>query len=97
MSQILHYLETVRPHQLLEQMVCTAFRGSADTLNLTNFGDMKQMTSKLEQLYLIIRSTLGVLQRKILLNFSCGPIVSIMTDIRMQATMFQIEKRRSKI
>ncbi|KAL0673270.1 hypothetical protein Bca4012_001251 [Brassica carinata] len=62
-EKILHYLETVRPHQLLEQMVCTAFRGSADTLNLTNFGDMKQMTSKLEQLYLIIRSTLGVLQR----------------------------------
>uniref|UniRef100_M4CRC2 Uncharacterized protein n=1 Tax=Brassica campestris TaxID=3711 RepID=M4CRC2_BRACM len=62
-EKILHYLETVRPHQLLEQMVCTAFRGSADTLNQTNFGDMRQMTSKLEQLYLIIRSTLGVLQR----------------------------------
>ncbi|CAN8301333.1 unnamed protein product [Cochlearia groenlandica] len=62
-EKILHYLETVRPHQLLEQMVCTAFRGSADTLNQTNFGDMKQMTSKLEQLYLIVKSTLGALQR----------------------------------
>ncbi|KAG5376267.1 hypothetical protein IGI04_040863 [Brassica rapa subsp. trilocularis] len=62
-EKILHYLETVRPHQLLEQMVCTAFRGAADTLNQTNFGDMRQMTSKLEQLYLIIKSTLGVLQR----------------------------------
>ncbi|XP_024011713.1 rab3 GTPase-activating protein catalytic subunit isoform X2 [Eutrema salsugineum] len=62
-EKILHYLETVRPHQLLEQMVCTAFRGSADTLNQTNFGDMKQMTSKLEQLYLITKSTLGALQR----------------------------------
>ncbi|VVB16464.1 unnamed protein product [Arabis nemorensis] len=62
-EKILHYLETVRPHQLLEQMVCTAFRGSADTLNQTNFGDMKQMTSKLEQLYLIIKSNLGALQR----------------------------------
>ncbi|CAH2069523.1 unnamed protein product [Thlaspi arvense] len=62
-EKILHYLETVRPHQLLEQMVCTAFRGSADTLNQTNFGDMRQMTSKLEQLYLLIKSTLGALQR----------------------------------
>ncbi|VVB16420.1 unnamed protein product [Arabis nemorensis] len=61
-EKILHYLETVWPHQLLEQMVCTAFIGSADTLNQTNFGDMKQMTSKLEQLYLIIKSTLGALQ-----------------------------------
>ncbi|XP_010483449.1 PREDICTED: rab3 GTPase-activating protein catalytic subunit-like [Camelina sativa] len=62
-EKIVHYLETVRPDQLLEQMVCTAFRGSADTLNLTNFGNMRQMTSKLEQLYLIIKSTLGALQR----------------------------------
>ncbi|KAJ0261459.1 Rab3 GTPase-activating protein catalytic subunit [Hirschfeldia incana] len=62
-EKILHYLETVRPYQLLEQMVCTAFRGSADTLNQTNLGNMRQMPSKLEQLYLIIRSTLGVLQR----------------------------------
>ncbi|CAA7032325.1 unnamed protein product [Microthlaspi erraticum] len=62
-EKILHYLETVRPHQLLEQMACTAFRGSADTLNQTNYGNMKQMTSKLEQLYFIIKSTLGGLQR----------------------------------
>ncbi|XP_023644136.1 rab3 GTPase-activating protein catalytic subunit isoform X2 [Capsella rubella] len=62
-EKIVHYLETVRPNQLLEQMVCTAFRGSADTLNQTNFGNMKQMTSKLEQLYLIMKSTLGALQR----------------------------------
>ncbi|GMP56282.1 hypothetical protein CsSME_00020831 [Camellia sinensis var. sinensis] len=31
--KVLHYLETLRPHLLLEQMVCTAFRASADTLN----------------------------------------------------------------
>ncbi|KAL7610870.1 hypothetical protein Lser_V15G11920 [Lactuca serriola] len=30
-------LETVRPHQLLEQMVCTAFRAAAGTLNQTRF------------------------------------------------------------
>uniref|UniRef100_A0A1J3DV19 Rab3 GTPase-activating protein catalytic subunit n=1 Tax=Noccaea caerulescens TaxID=107243 RepID=A0A1J3DV19_NOCCA len=62
-EKILHYLETVRPYQLLEQMACTAFRGSADTLNQTNYGNMKQMTSKLEQLYVIVKSTLGALQR----------------------------------
>jgi Rab3 GTPase-activating protein catalytic subunit len=44
-------------------MVCTAFRGSADTLNQTNVGNMRQMTSKLEQLYLIMKFTLGALQR----------------------------------
>ncbi|CAE6247726.1 unnamed protein product [Arabidopsis arenosa] len=67
-EKIVHYLETVRPHQLLEQMVCTAFRGSADTLNQTNFGNMRQMTSKLEQLYLIIKFTMGALQRNNLLD-----------------------------
>ncbi|XP_010520193.1 PREDICTED: rab3 GTPase-activating protein catalytic subunit isoform X2 [Tarenaya hassleriana] len=67
-EKILHYLETVRPHQLLEQMVCSAFRASADTLNQTNYGDMKQMTAKLEQLYFTMKSTLGMLQRNNLLD-----------------------------
>ncbi|XVF05790.1 hypothetical protein REPUB_Repub05bG0202900 [Reevesia pubescens] len=57
-EKILHYLETVRPHQLLEQMVCTAFRASADALNQTNFGSLKQMTTKIDQLYLTMASTL---------------------------------------
>ncbi|XP_018473723.2 uncharacterized protein LOC108844938 isoform X2 [Raphanus sativus] len=87
-EKILHYLETVRPHQLLEQMVCTAFRGSADTLNLTNFGDMKQMTSKLEQLYLIIKSTLGVLQRN-----NVPDIEQTVKDLRRLCVVFEhVEK-----
>ncbi|XVF20360.1 hypothetical protein REPUB_Repub11eG0191400 [Reevesia pubescens] len=57
-EKILHYLETVRPHQLLEQMVCTAFRASADTLNQTKFGILKQMTTRMDQLYLTMASTL---------------------------------------
>ncbi|XP_021604307.1 rab3 GTPase-activating protein catalytic subunit isoform X2 [Manihot esculenta] len=61
-EKILHYLETLRPHQLLEQMVCTAFRASADTLNQTNFGGLKQMTVKIEQLYLTMGSVLKHLQ-----------------------------------
>ncbi|KAG2333340.1 hypothetical protein Bca52824_004520 [Brassica carinata] len=87
-EKILHYLETVRPHQLLEQMVCTAFRGSADTLNQTNFGDMRQMTSKLEQLYLIIKSTLGVLQRN-----NVPDITETVKDLRRLCVVFEhVEK-----
>ncbi|CAO2824834.1 unnamed protein product [Amaranthus hypochondriacus] len=61
-EKILHYLETVRPHQLLEQMVCTAFRASADTLNQASFGDLSQMRSKLDQLYQTMACTLRPLQ-----------------------------------
>nr|XP_010921006.1 rab3 GTPase-activating protein catalytic subunit isoform X1 [Elaeis guineensis] len=63
-EKVLHYLETLRPHQLLEQMVCTAFRASADTLNLTAYGDYKHMKTKLSQLYLTLASTLKPLQAK---------------------------------
>ncbi|KAI3994321.1 hypothetical protein MKX01_012578, partial [Papaver californicum] len=61
-EKILHYLETLRPDQLLEQMVCTAFRASADTLNQTSFGDLKQMMTKIGQLYLTITSSLKPLR-----------------------------------
>ncbi|XP_052185532.1 uncharacterized protein LOC127797071 isoform X2 [Diospyros lotus] len=61
-EKVLHYLETLRPHQLLEQMVCTAFRASADTLNQTAFGGLKQMATKMSQLYLTMASTLRPLQ-----------------------------------
>ncbi|XP_015579317.1 rab3 GTPase-activating protein catalytic subunit isoform X2 [Ricinus communis] len=61
-EKILHYLETLRPHQLLEQMVCTAFRASADTLNRTKFGGLKQMTVKIEQFYRTMISMLKRLQ-----------------------------------
>ncbi|XP_038722871.1 rab3 GTPase-activating protein catalytic subunit isoform X2 [Tripterygium wilfordii] len=61
-EKVLHYLETLRPHQLLEQMVCTAFRAAADTLSLTHFGGLKQMTTKLEQLYVTLASTLRPFQ-----------------------------------
>ncbi|KAM0044701.1 putative Rab3 GTPase-activating protein catalytic subunit [Helianthus debilis subsp. tardiflorus] len=61
-EKILHYLETVRPHQLLEQMVCTAFQAAADTLNQTNFGGLKNMTTKIDQLYPTMASALRPLQ-----------------------------------
>ncbi|KAL1128780.1 hypothetical protein V6Z11_A13G271400, partial [Gossypium hirsutum] len=65
-EKILHYLETVRPHQLLEQMVCTAFRASADTLHQTNFGSLKQITTKMDQLFHTMASTLRPLQANLL-------------------------------
>lgn len=61
-EKALHYLETLRPHLLLEQMVCTAFRAAADTLNQTTFGGLKQMTTKIGQLYLTMASALKPLQ-----------------------------------
>lgn len=61
-EKILHYLETLQPHQLLEQMVCAAFRATAETLNQTSFGDVDQMKSKLDQLCLTVASLLRPLQ-----------------------------------
>ncbi|KAH9662030.1 Rab3 GTPase-activating protein catalytic subunit [Citrus sinensis] len=61
-EKILHYLETLRPNDLLEQMVCTAFRASADTLNQTHFGALKQMAMKMDQLYITMSSVLKPLQ-----------------------------------
>ncbi|CAI9107041.1 OLC1v1006313C1 [Oldenlandia corymbosa var. corymbosa] len=63
-EKVLHYLETVRPHLLLEQMVCTAFKAAADTLNHTDFGGLKLMKSRMEQLYVTMASALKFLQRK---------------------------------
>lgn len=60
--QILHYLETLRPHQLLEQMVCTSFKAAADTLSQTNYGGLKLMKTKMEQLYSTMASVLKFLQ-----------------------------------
>ncbi|KAG6789625.1 hypothetical protein POTOM_005734 [Populus tomentosa] len=50
------------PFQEGEKMVCTAFRASADTLHQPNFGGLKLMTTKMEQLYHTIASTLKPLQ-----------------------------------
>ncbi|KAF3331799.1 rab3 GTPase-activating protein catalytic subunit isoform X2 [Carex littledalei] len=61
-EKIMHYLETLRPQQLLEQMVCTAFRACADILNQTSYGGFKLMKTKMDQLYLTLGSSLKSLQ-----------------------------------
>lgn len=61
-EKVLHYLETLQPHELLEQMVCTAFRAAADTLCQTSYGELKQMETKMQQLYPTMASALRPLQ-----------------------------------
>ncbi|KAJ3682855.1 hypothetical protein LUZ60_013082 [Juncus effusus] len=63
-EKIMHYLETLRPQQLLEQMVCTAFRSAADILNKTSFGGFKLLKTKIDQLYSTLASSLKSLQLK---------------------------------
>ncbi|KAI4994645.1 hypothetical protein ZWY2020_034286 [Hordeum vulgare] len=63
-EKVVHYLETLRPQQLLEQMVCTAFKSSADILNRTTYGGFKLMKTKMDQLYATMASTLKSLQGK---------------------------------
>ncbi|XP_022892669.1 rab3 GTPase-activating protein catalytic subunit [Olea europaea var. sylvestris] len=87
-EKVLHYLETLRPHQLLEQMVCTAFRAAADTLNQTSFGDLNQMTTKIGQLYLTMSSTLKYVQ-----SHSRSGDSDIIEDVRRLCVIFgHVEK-----
>ncbi|KAK9028970.1 hypothetical protein V6N11_026100 [Hibiscus sabdariffa] len=87
-EKILHHLETLRPRQLLQQMVCTAFRASADILNQTNFGSLKQMNMKMDQLYLTMASTLRSLQVNLSSNIS-----ETIEDVRRLCVVFEhVEK-----
>ncbi|XP_008235159.1 PREDICTED: rab3 GTPase-activating protein catalytic subunit isoform X2 [Prunus mume] len=87
-EKILHYLETVRPQQLLEQMVCTAFRASASTLNQTSYGGLKQMATKMDQLYITMTSALRPLQANPL-----SPGSETIEDIRRLCGVFEhVEK-----
>ncbi|MED6109143.1 hypothetical protein PIB30_030928 [Stylosanthes scabra] len=61
-EKVIHYLETLKPHQLLSQMVCTAFLAAADTLNKTSYGELKQMETKKQQLYLTMAPALKPLE-----------------------------------
>ncbi|KAJ4972408.1 hypothetical protein NE237_005507 [Protea cynaroides] len=87
-EKVLHYMETLRPHQLLEQMVCTAFKASTDTLSQTSCGDLKQMTTRMDQLYLTIASILKPLQANVFPNK-----VEMIDDLRRLCIIFEhVEK-----
>ncbi|PIN14383.1 hypothetical protein CDL12_12992 [Handroanthus impetiginosus] len=87
-EKVLHYLETLKPYQLLEQMVYTAFRAAADTLNQTSFGELKQMTTKMGQLYITLASTLKYLQ-----SHNRASDSDVIEDLQRLCTTFEhIEK-----
>ncbi|EYU38058.1 hypothetical protein MIMGU_mgv1a0010622mg, partial [Erythranthe guttata] len=87
-EKVLHYLETLKPQQLLEQMVCTAFRAAADTLNQTPVGQLKQITTKTRQLYATMASMLKYLQSHNMTSDS-----DVIDDLRRLCTTFEhIEK-----
>ena len=43
-------------------MVCTAFRAAADTLSQTSYGELKQMATEMQQLYVTMAKALKPLQ-----------------------------------
>ncbi|RDX95002.1 Rab3 GTPase-activating protein catalytic subunit [Mucuna pruriens] len=87
-EKVLHYLETLPPHELLEQMVCTAFRAAADTLSQTSYGELKQMNTEMQQLYPTMASALRPLQVNRLSAES-----KTFEDLRQLSTAFeQVEK-----
>ncbi|KAL8147976.1 hypothetical protein AgCh_005344 [Apium graveolens] len=87
-EKVLHYLETLSPYQLLEQMVCTAFKAAADTLHQTMFGNLQNMKTKLGQLYLTMASFLKPLQANLITADS-----KFIEDMRRLCVIFEhIEK-----
>ncbi|XP_017436454.1 uncharacterized protein LOC108342989 isoform X1 [Vigna angularis] len=87
-EKVLHYLETLQPHELLEQMVCTAFRAAADTLSQTSYGELKQMETEMQQLYLTMASALRPLQ----VNRLSGDSETIEDLRRLTGTLERVEK-----
>eukprot|EP00250_Pteridium_aquilinum_P017952 c23859_g4_i1 orf=95-2845(-) len=61
-EKVIHYLETLTPHQLLAQMICTAFSCIADILYKTEIGKPRVLQVEIDQLYLTIISTLKPLR-----------------------------------
>ncbi|XP_027930589.1 rab3 GTPase-activating protein catalytic subunit isoform X2 [Vigna unguiculata] len=87
-EKVLHYLETLPPHELLEQMVCTAFRAAVDTLSQTSYGELKQIETEMQQLYLTMASALRPLQ----VNRLSGDSETIEDLRRLTGTIERVEK-----
>ncbi|PKA66896.1 hypothetical protein AXF42_Ash003553 [Apostasia shenzhenica] len=87
-EKIIHYLETLKPQQLLSQMVFTAFRACAETLSQTKYGHFKLMNVKIDQLYRTLASTLMQLAGNHLPDK-----VELMGDLKQLCVVFKhIEK-----
>ncbi|KAE9615133.1 hypothetical protein Lal_00048129 [Lupinus albus] len=88
-EKVIHYLETLKPHQLLEQMVCSSFRAAADTLTRTSYGELKEMVTKMQQLYL----TMGPALRPLQVNHLSAEDSETIEDLRRLCVVFEhIEK-----
>lgn len=62
-EKVIHYLETLKPHQLLAQMICTSFSSIADLLYRTKAGELKPLLVEIDKLYLTISSILKPLMK----------------------------------
>eukprot|EP00249_Psilotum_nudum_P023025 c28729_g2_i1 orf=404-2848(-) len=76
-EKVIHYLETLRPHHLLSQMVCTAFGATADILFQTKTAKLRPLLVELDQLYLTIASILKPLRS---INISDKELISNMEE-----------------
>lgn len=57
-EKVIHYLETLRPHQLLAQMICTCFGAVADILYKTKIGNLRSLQTDIDKVFLTISSVL---------------------------------------
>ncbi|MCO5546779.1 hypothetical protein L7F22_000215 [Adiantum nelumboides] len=78
-EKVIHYLETLRPYQLLAQMICTAFSSITDILYQTDIVRPKVLEMEIDQLYATIVSLLKPLQE---VNLSDKGVTENMEDWR---------------
>ncbi|MCO5577158.1 hypothetical protein L7F22_030982 [Adiantum nelumboides] len=78
-EKVIHYLETLRPYQLLAQMICTAFSSITDILYRTDIVRPKVLEVEIDQLYATIVSFLKPLQE---VNLSDKGVTENMEDWR---------------
>lgn len=76
-EKVIHYLETIRPYQLLAQMICTAFSCIVDILYEAEFGKPRVLQVEIDQLYLTIISVLKAFRE---LNMSDKDVAENMND-----------------
>ncbi|KAI5060135.1 hypothetical protein GOP47_0024555 [Adiantum capillus-veneris] len=78
-EKVIHYLETLRPYQLLAQMICTSFASISDILYQTDIGKPKVLQVEIDQLFSTIVSILKPLRET---NLSDKDVTENMEDWR---------------
>lgn len=89
-EKVIHYLETLRPYQLLAQMICTGFSCIADILHKIKIGKPRVLQVEIDHLYLTIISILKPLRD---INISDKDVIENMddwyTDIRELCSLLE--------